>query len=315
MFETPEPHRTLKVLLGALVFTLGAQSIRFFFGSITWYMRDTLGFPTLQLVPVAVAPFLVALLLPLLTRRLTLRGALWTGVWMLIIARVVNQVADSPAVDLWSAGLGTFAFVGLLPLLLSMGRPPLVGGVLLGLTLDSALKGMNLSLDLAYQPGIPSLLVVLALALVTLYLFWVATPTERQGVTWGSGWLLMGIGPMLFFQFLILQNQGWTAEVSGTPGPQTQLRIALLNVVALIAVGWWERNRMAGLAALVVLVGALLVAEAGPVVFNLFSLLAVPAAALVWASLVPDTDRAGMGASTVYLTAGMFLFVVDRKSV
>ncbi len=310
VFDTPEPRRTLKVVLGALVFTLGAQSLRFFFGSITWYVRDTLGVPTLRLIPIALAPFIGALLLPLLVRLFSLRGALWAGAWILVVARVVNQVVDSPAVDLWTAGLGTFAFVGLLPLLLSLGRPTLVGGVVLGLTLDSAIKGMRLSLDLAYQPGVLALLAVVALAVATVYLLWLALPLEHQGVTWGSGWMLIGLGPLLFFEFLVFQNQGWTSEVGAVAGPQTQLRIALLNVVALIAVGWLERNRYVGLVALVVLVGAAVAAEASPVVFNSFSLLAVPAAALVWASLVPDTDRGGVAASAVYLTLGMFVFVV-----
>ncbi len=309
MFDTPEPRRTLKVLLGALVFTLGAQSLRFFFGSITWYLRDTVGIPTLRLIPIALAPFVGAVILPSLVRRLTLRGTLWTGIWILVTARVVNQAVDSPATDLWTAALGTFAFVGLLPLLLSLGRPALVGGVLLGLTLDSAIKGMRLSLDLAYQPGVPALLVVVALAAVTVYLAWLVLPLEHQGVTWGAGWLLIGLGPFLFFEFLVLQNQGWTSEVGAVAGPQTQLRIAVLNVVALIAVGWLERNRSVGLAALVVLVGAAVAAEATPLVFNSFALLAVPAAALVWASLVPDTDRGGIAASAVYLILGMFLFV------
>ena len=309
MFDTPEPRRTLKVLLGALVFTLGAQSLRFFFGSITWYLRDTVGIPTLRLIPIALAPFVGAVILPSLVRRLTLRGTLWTGIWILVTARVVNQAVDSPATDLWTAALGTFAFVGLLPLLLSLGRPALVGGVLLGLTLDSAIKGMRLSLDLAYQPGVPALLVVVALAAVTVYLAWLVLPLEHQGVTWGAGWLLIGLGPFLFFEFLVLQNQGCTSEVGAVAGPQTQLRIAVLNVVALIAVGWLERNRSVGLAALVVLVGAAVAAEATPLVFNSFALLAVPAAALVWASLVPDTDRGGIAASAVYLILGMFLFV------
>ncbi|MFQ5523128.1 MAG: endonuclease/exonuclease/phosphatase family protein [Acidimicrobiia bacterium] len=309
MFDTPEPRRTLKVLLGALVFTLGAQSLRFFFGSITWYLRDTVGIPTLRLVPIALAPFVAAVILPLLVRRLTLRGSLWTGTWILVLARVLNQAVDSPAVDLWTAGLATFAFVGLLPLLLSLGRPALVGGILLGLALDSAIKGMRLSLDLAYQPGVPALLAVFALAAATVYLLWLALPLEHQGVTWGSGWTLIGLGPFLFFEFLVLQNQGWTSEVGAVAGPQTQLRIAVLNVVALIAVGWLERNRTAGLAALVVMVGAAVAAGASPVVFNSFALLAVPAGALVWASLAPDTDRGGVGASAVYLTLGMLLFV------
>lgn len=308
VFDTPEPSRTLKILFGALVFTLGAQSMRFLFGSITWYLRDTLGVPTLDLVPIALAPFVLGAIIPTLARWLSVRGALGLGAWVLVVSRIVNQVIDSPGIDFFSAAFATAAFVGLLPLLLAMGRSALVGGVVLGIAVDSAIKGMNLSLDLAFQDGIAPAAAVVAVGIGALYLLWAAPPIEREGATWGAGALLVGIGPFLFFETLVLQNQGWVSEVSGIGAAQAQLRIALLNVVALVAVGWWERNRAARAVAVVVLVATVVLAENGALVFNLLSLVAVPAAALVWAGMVPDPDSRSIAASTTYLTAGMVLF-------
>ncbi len=309
MFDTPEPSRTLKTLFGALVFTLGAQSMRFLLGSIAWYLRDTVEIGTLDLVPIALAPFLLGAIIPLLVRWLSVRGALGLGVWLLVVSRLVNQLIDSPQIDLFASAIATAAFVGLLPLLLSMGRSALVGGLLLGIALDSAIKGMSLSLDLAFQSGIAPVLAVAALGAGAIYLLWAAPPIEREGATWGAGLLLLGIGPFLFFEMLILQNQGWTAEVVGVGGAQAQLRIALLNVVALIAVGWWERNRLARSLAVLVLVITVIIAENGALAFNVLSLAAVPAAGLVWAGMVPDPDSRGIGASIAYLTGGMLLFV------
>ena len=309
MFDTPEPSRTLKTLFGALVFTLGAQSIRFLLGSIAWYLRDTVGIGTLDLVPIALAPFLLGAIIPLLVRWLSVRGALGLGVWLLVVSRIVNQVIDSPQIDFFASAIATAAFVGLLPLLLSMGRSALVAGLLLGIALDSAIKGMSLSLDLAFQSGFAPVLAVAALGAGAIYLLWAAPPIEREGATWGAGLLLLGIGPFLFFEMLILQNQGWTAEIIGVGGAQAQLRIALLNVVALIAVGWWERNRLARALAVLVLVATVVIAENGALAFNLLSLAAVPAAGLVWAGMVPDPESRGIGASIAYLTGGMLLFV------
>lgn len=309
MFDTPAPTRTLRVLLGGLVFVLGAQSIRFFFGSLTWYVRDTLGFGVTDLIPLALAPFAVGILLPGFSRWLTIRGALWVGSLVLVGARFVNQVSGDPAVEMWSSGVAIAGFVGLLSLLLSLGRSALVGGLFLGLAVDSAIKGMGLSLDLGYQEGAGPVVIVAALGLALLFLLLLSPRVDRRGPSWGSAWTLVGIGPLLFFELLILQNQGWTSQVARITGPQAQLRIALLNVVALVVLAWVERSRSAVLASLVVLVGTFVVADGDALLFNIASLLAIPAAALVWSALVPDPEERGVGPSTAYLGLGMVLFV------
>jgi endonuclease/exonuclease/phosphatase family metal-dependent hydrolase len=310
VFDTTESNRTLKILLGALVFVLGAQSMRFLFGSITWYLRDTVGIGTLNLIPIALAPFLLGAIFPMLSKWLTVRGAVWTGVWALVLARTYLQVSDSSAIDFWTSAVATMAFVGLLPLLLSMGRSTLVGGVLLGLALDSAIKGMGLSLDLAYQVGLGATAAVIGLAVATLYVLWACPAVERQGVPWGPGAALMGIGPLLFVQFLVLQSQGWVSEVTGIGGAQAQLRIALLNVVALILVPRLERNRGVTLIAAAILLATIGLAEGPALPFNILTILAIPAAGLVWAAMVPDIYERGVSSSATYLTGGMTLFVI-----
>ncbi len=310
VFDAPAPTRTLRVLLGGLVFVLGAQSIRVLFGSITWYLRDTLGVGVIDLIPYAIAPFAVGLLLPTLSKWLTVRGALWVGVLILSGSRIVNQVSSDPGLEHWSATVAVAAFTGLLPLLFSVGRSALVGGLLMGLAIDSAIKGMGLSLDLAYQDGAGASSIVVALCLILLFLLYMTPFIERQGVPWGSGWTLLGLGPLLFVEYLILQNQGWTSEVAGISGPQAQLRIALLNVVALVALGWLERSRVLVLAALLILVSTATLAEGNSIVFNGLSLLAVPSAALVWSAMVPDPEERGLSAGSLYLGGGMLLFVI-----
>jgi len=108
---------------------------------------------------------------------------------------------------------------------------------------------------------------------------------------------------------LILQNQGWTSEVAGISGPQAQLRIALLNVVALVVLAWIERSRLAALASVGVLVVTFVVADGDPLLFNVMTLLAIPAAALAWSAQVPDSEEPGVASSTIYLGLGMVLFV------
>ncbi len=310
VFSNAEPRATVRGLYGALVFVTGLQMIRFLFGSITWYLRDTIGISTLDLIPIALAPFLAGALLPVVSRWIGARLSLWVGTLVLIAARLVNQVAASPAVDIWAAGVATAALVGLLPLLLSQGRDALVSGLLLGLAIDSAIRGLGLSLDLAYQSGVGPLVGVLGLSVLCLYTLRLLPSGERQGASWAGGGLMLGIGPLLFFELLVLQNQGWTSEVGGMSGAQTQLRIALLNVLALIVVARRERSRALGAFALVSLIAAAVLAEAGAVPFNVATVAAIPAAGLVWSSLVPDIDRRGLAASSMFLVGGMVIFVV-----
>lgn len=310
MFDAVDTRRSIKILFGALVFTLGAQSIRFLFGSMAWYLRDTVGIGVLDLIPIAMAPFVFAFVFPMFSRWLTVRGATWLAVLLLVAGRVVVQVSSSPAIDLWGAGVATWAFVGALPLILSMGRAALTGGVLLGLAVDSSIRGIGGGLDLAHQLGAGAAAAVIGLGVATLYALWACPTAERTGAPWGPGWRLIGIGPFLFLQFLILQSQGWTAEMIGAEGAQTQLRIALLNVVAMILVARFEGSRPLQLVAAGIVVAAMVMAETAGLTFNVLSLLAIPAAGLVWASFVPDLYEGGLGASTTYLTVGMTLLVV-----
>src|SRR5690606_25124918 len=126
---------------------------------------------------------------------------------------------------------------------------------------------MALSNDLAFQNNLGATAAVIGIGVAALSVLWACPTLERQGVPPISGLLLIGIGPFLFFQSLILQNQGWISEITGMDGPQSQMVIALLNVVTLIAVVRFERNRLATLAALAILVGAIATAEGGAIPF------------------------------------------------
>jgi hypothetical protein len=63
--------------LPALVTVLGLQSLRVFFPSLAWYLRDTLGIGSVTLGAVAFATFFLGFLAPLVRRAFGSRGALW----------------------------------------------------------------------------------------------------------------------------------------------------------------------------------------------------------------------------------------------
>ncbi len=309
MNQEREQNRVARTLFAALVIVFGLQSMRFLFGSLSWYLRDTLGIGVLDLIPIAFAPFLLASLIPIMLRWVQFERVLLFATLLLVAGRIVNQVATDPALDFWSSAVATLAFVGLLPLLFGLGRSAMVGGVLVGLAIDSAIKGLGLSLDLAYQPGWRSVAAVVAISLAIAWAYNGIGRVEKSGVLVRSGYTLLGLAPFVFVQLLLLQSQGWTSAVTGVSGPTAQLRIALLNIVAVYLAYRLAGNRTVFAVCLVVVVVTVVAAEGNGDVYNFLSLLAIPAAGLVWAGLVPDANSTKMGASSSYLIAGASVFL------
>jgi endonuclease/exonuclease/phosphatase family metal-dependent hydrolase len=300
----------LGALLTALVFVLGMEMARFHFGSLGWYQRDTLGVAALDLIPLALAPFLAGILLPALSRLLTLRYSLGVGAIALVGARIANQVVDDPGADHWTSGVAVAAFIGLLPLLLSLGREVLVGGVLMGITLDSAIKGLGSSLDLAYRPGAASVAATVALAAAIVYLTATVPITARAGPRWVPAVTLIGLGPYLFVQSLILQSPGWVAELTTVPTGLVAIGITGLNVLGIwLAQRYGGRRSMVALAAVLV-VASVIFAEGPSIVFVMLVLVGIPSAGILWAGMVPDTSGIGVTPAAVTLTIGAVLFLM-----
>lgn len=297
-------------ILTALVFVLGMEMARFQFASLGWYQRDTLLVSTLDLIPLALAPFLAGALLPIASRFLTLRASLLVGVALLIVARLVNQVTSNPAIDHWASAAALAAFVGLLPIAAGLGRSALVGGVLMGIVLDSAIKILGATLDLAYRPGVLPLLAVIALAAAAVFLAVTVEVGERTGPTWGGGYTLIGLGPYLFVQYLVLQSPGWTAEATSFATDVSGLRIVVLNLVGLWLAYRFGGSRLLGAVAGVVVGAAVVLADGPSLAFDLLALAAVPAAGLLWAALVPDSRGLSLAPAATYLTTGMVLFLL-----
>lgn len=310
MPDTQEDGRIARLLAAALIFVLGFQSMRFLFASLTWYLRDTLGIGVLNLIPISLAPFLLASVFPLAAKYFGARRTILAGAGLLVVARVANQVSIDPAVDFWASSLATLAFVGLVPLLYKLGRDVIVGGLLLGLVIDSSIKGLGLSLDLAYQPGWRSVVAVLALCLGLAWALQGIGEASGTGTRWAHGALLLSIGPFIFFQLLVFQSQGWISAITGIPGGLAQLVVALLNVAGLVLVSRYRPNRALYVVSVFVVVGAAVSAEGSSGVFGVLVLFAIPLSFVLWDGLVPSDEREKSGASTFYLLTGITLFLI-----
>jgi endonuclease/exonuclease/phosphatase family metal-dependent hydrolase len=297
-------------LFAALVFVVGLEMARFQFASLGWYQRDTLGVGALDLIPIAVLPFIAGVVLPLVSRWLTLRFSLGLGTVALVAGRIINQVTDDPAVDHWTSAVAVAAFVGLLPLILSLGREALVVGVLLGITLDSAIKGLGATLDLPYRTGVAPLAATLAVAAAVIYLAVTVDIAGRAGPRWVPAVALIGFGPYLFVQYLVLQSPGWISEQTMVSSGLVAVGITVLNIA-----GIWLARVLGGSRAIVALSALLAAAPAvfaessGPL-FAALVVLGIPAAAVLWAGMVPDTPSATVAPAVVTLTGGAVLFLM-----
>ncbi|HSM45859.1 MAG TPA: hypothetical protein VK969_12660, partial [Acidimicrobiia bacterium] len=295
-------------LMTALVFLLGIEMVRFHLGSLGWYQRDTLGIGAIDLIPIAVAPFLAGIVLAVLSRWLSLRYSLMLGVVVLAGGRIANQVAADPAVDHLTSGVAVAALVGLLPLLLSLGREVLVTGVLVGITLDSAIKGLGSTLDLAYRPGAAALVATIVLASAAVYLAVTHPVPTRAGPHWRPAMGMIGLGPYLFVQYQVLQSPGWISELTTVSTGFVAVAITALNLAAVWAAQRLGRSRALVATAALVL-GAAVVFADGPL-FALLVIVAIPAAGIVWAGLVPDTPGIAVTPAAVALTVGSVLFLM-----
>ena len=307
--DRPNGNRALPILLCAFMFVFGMEMVRFHFASLGWYQRDTLGVGAIDLIPVALVPFIAGVALPLLSRILSMRVTLWLGAGTLVAARILVQAVADPAVEHWASGVAVAAFVGSLVILSGLGRRVLVAGVLVGITIDTAIKAHGVSLDLAFRPGWVPLLTVVVIAAAILYLVTTVDMSDRVGPGWRSGATLIGLGPFLFAQYLVLQSQGWVSELTGLSSVMAALGIVALDVAALWLATRFDRSPALTVAAALIVGAALILAERPGIVFGILVLLAIPLAGPLWAALVPDMSRRSLAPSATYLVVASVTFL------
>lgn len=243
--------RSTLLIAVALTLLFGAQSIRVLIPSLVLYLYITLNVNVWVVVVAGYGTFVLAFMAPLLVRWLTPRGAFWFAGTGLMLCRVVEQISTLPWVDVGAAIGGTVSFLWLMPLLFGQARADGNEGVrtfalgfLLGLSLDTTMRGLTGTLDLSWIPGLGPVLTMIALVIVFGYLLWRIARSEVTLIDEGSRLSLVLIGPglLLFVQALIFQNQGWVAHLTGwSPGAALSW-IMLGNVGALFAASYAFRN-------------------------------------------------------------------------
>jgi endonuclease/exonuclease/phosphatase family metal-dependent hydrolase len=234
-----------RLALPALVTVLGLQSLRVYYPSLAWYLRDTVGVGSITLGGIAFATFLLGFAAPLVRRAFGSRGALWFSGGGLAGLRLLEQFSTDPALDLYLSLASVALFLIFLSTFIGHSRAAdgpagpyrIAGGIVVGLALDTLIKGAAGTLDLSWTPAIGAAVVVLAMAALTLWLIAVEpTPlrTAPSDVSWSHALPLIGLGSFFLIEALIALNQGWVAQLSGIPST-TAFAVLLLGILAMAA--------------------------------------------------------------------------------
>ncbi len=314
------------LILTALTLLFGAQSIRVLLASLTFYWGATLGLTAGQVVAATYAPVTLAWLAPLLGKRLGLSRMLRAFGVGLLLCRLVEQFSTTAAVDVWAAFGGTACFMGLLPLLYlraraegEAGLPSFALGLLLGLSLDTALRGMTGTLDLSWIPGAWSRLIIVGLVGGFAMVLWRVTsrPASLPGERLRTSLPLIGLGPLLFVEWQILQNEGWVSTLTGWPPTSALAWIMLANAGALAAAAYaltreWPRSPWWAFLFGAVLTVALLVAEVPGWIFAVGVLVSVVSAGFLLAVIVGAArpPAAPAGVASLSLVFGLALLCI-----
>jgi endonuclease/exonuclease/phosphatase family metal-dependent hydrolase len=330
----PRPSRHVRtglsaLALPALIVTLGLQLLRVLIPGLSWYMRDTLGAGPAVLGACALGTFLLGFLTAPLRRAFGAAKSLTVAAGGLAGVRLAEQIVHHPAVDLGLSMLGTVLFLIALPMLAASVRSSdpwtaasrLAGGLATGLALDTAIKGLAGTLDLSWWRGIPAILTVAAEAALVVALLRreraVMLDNDSE-VKWFAALPLMGIGPFLFLQAMVYQNQGWIAQVAGLT-PAAALLLSMMGNLVLAAGVWIGLARPYALRPFAASIGAaclMLCSAVAPQASPAFALSLLIAqfvfgwclAAIVLTAAPPTT--VGISHTAATLNLGMLLFLV-----
>lgn len=240
--------RISRYLLPAVTVTMGIQLLNIFMPSLAWYLRDTMGVATLQLLPYAFAPFLLGFLAAALRRLAGDRASLWITAGGVALFRLVEQLSRNSAIDLWLSVVGLALFLMFIPVFIGHTRalgahttPRWLYGFALGFALDISLRAVFGFRQLSSATGLLPFIIIALLTALTLLMLWrepISGNRSASDVAWGSAFSLAAVGPYAVLQVLIYGSHGYLGEVAGI-GPALSFALIMLGYFsACVGISW-----------------------------------------------------------------------------
>ena len=316
------------VLLGALTVMFGVQLLRTLFVGMAVYLTQVQEISPILVGVLGLAVFLCGFLAPVVQRAIGPRSVLPVVVGLLSLAWLAEKLVSSLPADLGLSIAGTVLFLWCLPLLFR--SIPTTGNngtaahaviaLLVGLSADTAVKGVFGTVDLSWAQGVAGYVAAAGLAGVQVFLLWrlaSVSGRELEQEPPASAWPYMALGPALALQFLLFQNVAHQTVMIGWPQPAVYAWILAANlagVAVAIELTRWDRNPpwpilglLGGILVAIVTVDlsgfpAALIVLVGQV------LTAVLLVSLVRASRESAVERSGRSIST-WVSVGMIILL------
>ncbi|MDE2892297.1 MAG: endonuclease/exonuclease/phosphatase family protein [Chloroflexota bacterium] len=295
------------LLVSALAVVGGLQLLRSLVSGLSVHLGQVRDVPPAELAILIFAIFASAFAAPLARRVLGTRWAYAGLTGALALLRLAEQFTSDVDARLAIAIAGVVVWLWFMPLLFARGfedesrvGPTGVFALLVGLTVDTAIKGAFGTLDLGSAPGLAPQLTTVALTVALLALVvWLARSSDDVPDRGSEPRLAFVIGPAIALHLLIFQNLGHHAALIGWSLPAVFAWTTLANLAALwVVVGCGRsgigRFRWMRFAAAAVLIVA--VAPTPPAwLAALGALLGPTAISVLWMASLggPDGRRAG----------------------
>ncbi len=244
------------LLLGALTVMFGVQLLRTLFVGMAVYLTQVQEISPVLVGVLGLAVFLCGFLAPVVQRAIGPRYVLPVVVGLLSLAWLAEKFVSSLPADLGLSIAGTVLFLWSLPLLFR--SIPTTGNngtaahaviaLLVGLSADTAIKGVFGTVDLSWAQGVAGYVAVAGLAGVQVFLLWRLASVSSRGLEQepsASAWPYIAFGPALALQFLLFQNVAHQTVMIDWPQPAVYAWILAANlagVAVAIELTRWDRN-------------------------------------------------------------------------
>lgn len=263
-------HGLLDVVFVALTFAVGVQLVRLFITGLVFYLREVREFSTVNLGGIAFLVFGTVFLTPFAVRLFGPRRTLLGAAAVMALARLAEQSVTEPQVDLILSTVGVIAFLPIIPLAKSLvdtssmrGGAHWRYGLLLGLALDTAVKGGLATVDASWQTG--PWVGLVGLAPPVALLAFVQREALRGSVADAptvpcvrDALPLLALGPFLLLELLLFQNVAQVTALTDWRQPAALALIVGANVAGLLVAASLMGQRVPWLA--IVAAGVVLVA-------------------------------------------------------
>jgi endonuclease/exonuclease/phosphatase family metal-dependent hydrolase len=261
----PFAQPVLPLVLVALLVVAVAPVLRTLY-PILYVIGEDWSYPGVGAVAMVLycAPLLAAL-----AWRAGPRAGVIAGVALVAVGSVAVVAADP--ISRWAAGAATVLVLAGATLVLDrlaaagVARHWLFAAFVVGLTLDTAIRGATHTWDLVWRPGTAWSLVAVVPAIATLVVGWLVVarleaPARTSGARFSA---VFGLGGVIALQVLFLQSPGFVAAVAAVPFWLGVLVVLVGDAVALAALAVAPRvlaSRVLGLVvALAVAIAAVVV--------------------------------------------------------